>query len=259
MWQQGQSEMPRAMSGRFLLLVWWTFVVVILATYSGNLIAFLTVTKVTLPISTLGDLPAQDDLKFGTVFGSALWNLLEISSTGAPRRVWEAMDKTDQPNTYGAGKDRVLKGDFALICERSFYEDEAANNCDLTKVPKQEFFFGSYGIGVQKGSPLKDMISEQILLMSESGLLNKLSNDWIPRQECAGLTYTSSKPASLEDAQGAFIVLGFGLGFGIIAMIAEIIHFHCIKDKIKGKKFGPFVFGSETSVRSNKVAPFTDN
>ncbi|XP_064646211.1 glutamate receptor ionotropic, delta-1-like [Lineus longissimus] len=46
LWQQGGVDMPKAMSTRFILLVWWLFVVVILATYSGNLIAFLTVTKV---------------------------------------------------------------------------------------------------------------------------------------------------------------------------------------------------------------------
>jgi hypothetical protein len=54
-----------------------------------------------------------------------------------------------------------ISGEYAMITERSFFEDEAANNCNLTKVPKLEFFFGSYGIGVPKGSPLKRMFSEQ--------------------------------------------------------------------------------------------------
>ena len=116
--------MPKAMSTRFIVLVWWLFVVVILATYSGNLIAFLTVTKVTLPVSSLSDVAAQSNYKFGTVKSSALWNLFETSKTGAPKRFWEGMDKVDQPSSYGAGTERVLTGMYKVAWGHCLIEKE---------------------------------------------------------------------------------------------------------------------------------------
>jgi hypothetical protein len=77
----GGCDMPSSVSGRILLKVWWIFVLVMLATYTGNLIAFLTVTKVNLPIASLSDLPKQSQLGYGTVKGSSLWSLLMVSFT----------------------------------------------------------------------------------------------------------------------------------------------------------------------------------
>ncbi|XP_064646805.1 uncharacterized protein LOC135499782 [Lineus longissimus] len=153
----------------------------------------------------------------------------------------------------------VLTGDFALVCERSYYESASENDCDLAMVPKEEFFYSSYGYAVQKDNPLKVLLSEQINALSESGVLEKLRKDWTPAQRCNGLTFTQSKPAGLDDTQGGFIVLGFGVGISIIAMITEVIWFYCIRKKVEGKKFGPITFGSRISMRSdNKVRPMTD-
>ncbi|XP_064647069.1 glutamate receptor 3-like [Lineus longissimus] len=250
---QGGCDVPCSVSGRILVKVWWIFVLVMMATYTGNLIAFLTVTKVSLPITNLNELAEQSKLGYGTVRGSALWNLLMKSTKGPPQRVWAGMDKENQPDTYADGKKMVLEGKFVMIAERSFYEDEAANNCDLKKVPKKEFFFGSYGIGVPKGSPLKRMFSEQIQRMIETGLMNKISKRWIPRQKCAGLTYSKSKPAKLSDTQGAFYVCGFGLIGAVVAFAVELAYFYL---KRKDKAIVPGSADSQNDNFRTRVQPF---
>ncbi|XP_064646533.1 glutamate receptor U1-like [Lineus longissimus] len=257
LWNQGQSTTPRAMSGRLLLTSWWLFVVVILATYSGNLIAFLTVTKVTLPISSLSELAAQNDMTYGTIQGTALWTLLETSKAGAPKRIWNTMDKQNQPDSYSAGKEKVISDNYALLVEKSFFEGVAADNCSFTFVPKEEFYFSSYGIAVGKGSPLTMMLSEGIQAMSESGVLEKLRKDWTPRQRCEGLTYSESKPATLEDTQGAFIVLGIGLAVGSVALLVEVF-LKCVLRAIKRKTSTATSLGSKTSRKSNNNVKFKD-
>lgn len=66
----GGTNLPRAYSGRFFIGFWWMYCIVVIATFSGNLIAFLTVSKQTLPFQTLEELVAQDDMKFGTPAGT---------------------------------------------------------------------------------------------------------------------------------------------------------------------------------------------
>ena len=91
--------------------------------------------------------------------------------------------------------------------------------------------------------------------LSESGVLEKLRLKWVPTQKCAGLTFTQSKPAGLDDTQGAFIVLAFGVGLSIIALVSELVWHYCIRKKVRGKKLGPITFGSEVSISDNKVRP----
>ena len=52
--------------------------IVIVATYSGNLIAFLTVSKETLPFSTFEEMAAQDSYKFGYLGGTAMEHYMQV-------------------------------------------------------------------------------------------------------------------------------------------------------------------------------------
>jgi len=46
------------------------YCIVVIATFSGNLIAFLTVSKQTLPFQTLEEMLSQSDIKFGMPSGT---------------------------------------------------------------------------------------------------------------------------------------------------------------------------------------------
>ena len=72
----GQVETPAAHSGRFVIAFWWLFVVVtIVATYMGNLIAFLTVIIITPPFTNIEELAAQKEYKYGTM-GDSAWEVV---------------------------------------------------------------------------------------------------------------------------------------------------------------------------------------
>ena len=76
----GSVWLPRAQSVRFIVGFWWMYCIVVMATYSGNLIAYLTVTKTELPFDTLEEMVAADGYKFGLMGGTVNEHLFRVSN-----------------------------------------------------------------------------------------------------------------------------------------------------------------------------------
>lgn len=75
----GGCYLPEAQSGRFFVGFYWMSCMVIVATYSGNLIAFLTVSKDVLPFDTLEGMADQNEYRFGYIGGTALDHYIRVS------------------------------------------------------------------------------------------------------------------------------------------------------------------------------------
>ena len=71
----GGVHLPPSISGRTMISTWWLFCIVVVAIYSGNLVAFLTVTKERAPFQTLqGLVDLKGTYKWGTI-GQSVWEL----------------------------------------------------------------------------------------------------------------------------------------------------------------------------------------
>ena len=55
----GGGEAPKNLSGRMVAATWWLFCFIIIATYTTNLAAFLTVARLEVPVGSLDDLTKQ--------------------------------------------------------------------------------------------------------------------------------------------------------------------------------------------------------
>ena len=76
--------MPKALSGRVAVGVFWLFVIVVLTAYSGNLVAFLTFPSYTNPINTLQDLiDNKNSLSWGILKGTAIEDYLKVTKVVA--------------------------------------------------------------------------------------------------------------------------------------------------------------------------------
>lgn len=67
---QGGGEAPVNLSGRLLAACWWIFGFVLIATYTANLAAFLTVSRLDSPIDGLDKLVEQYRIRYSPVRNS---------------------------------------------------------------------------------------------------------------------------------------------------------------------------------------------
>lgn len=67
---QGGGEAPKSLSSRTLVASYWLFVVLMLATFTANLAAFLTVERMQTPVQSLDQLARQSRINYTVVEGS---------------------------------------------------------------------------------------------------------------------------------------------------------------------------------------------
>ena len=67
---QGGGEAPKNLSGRLVAATWWLFGFIIIASYTANLAAFLTVASGDDEISSLEDLGKQFKVQYSTLNGT---------------------------------------------------------------------------------------------------------------------------------------------------------------------------------------------
>ena len=61
--QQGSDLNPRAASTRIVGGIWWFFTLILISSYTANLAAFLTVSRLEVPVGSLDDLNNQFKIK----------------------------------------------------------------------------------------------------------------------------------------------------------------------------------------------------
>lgn len=77
---QGGGEAPKNLSGRLVAATWWLFGFIIIASYTANLAAFLTVSRLEEPIESLDDLRKQYKVQYAPILDSEAYTYFERMS-----------------------------------------------------------------------------------------------------------------------------------------------------------------------------------
>ncbi len=89
--QQGSDVAPISLSTRFLAGMWFFFALIMIASYTANLAAFLTVETLDKPIESAEDLAAQTIIKYGTLEGGSTMNFFKTSTMPTFQTMWDFM------------------------------------------------------------------------------------------------------------------------------------------------------------------------
>ncbi|KAJ3603493.1 hypothetical protein NHX12_028238 [Muraenolepis orangiensis] len=208
---------PRSFSARILGMVWAGFAMIIVASYTANLAAFLVLDRPEERITGINDPRLRnpsDKFIYATVKQSSVdiyfRRQVELSTM---YRHMEKHNYESAAEAIQAVRDNKL---HAFIWDSAVLEFEASQKCDL--VTTGELFFRSgFGIGMRKDSPWKQNVSH------ENGFMEDLDKTWVRYQECDS---RSNAPATLtfENMAGVFMLVAGGIVAGIFLIFIEIAY-----------------------------------
>ncbi|KAG6445268.1 hypothetical protein O3G_MSEX003820 [Manduca sexta] len=203
---QGGGEAPKNLSGRFIII----------ASYTANLAAFLTVSRLDTPIESLDDLSKQYKIQYAPLNGSSamtyfermaaievrfyeIWKEMSLNDSLSDveraklavwdypvsdkySKMWQAMKEAGLPNSIEEALQRVRDSKssnegFAWLADATDVRYHVLTSCDLQMVG-DEFSRKPYAIAVQQGSPLKDQFNNAILRLLNERKLENLKETW---------------------------------------------------------------------------------
>ncbi|KAL8573211.1 hypothetical protein ACOMHN_036196 [Nucella lapillus] len=253
----GGGDPPRCLASRLLVAGFWFFSVVIMSTFTANLAAFLTVSRMGTTIASLDELAAQSDVKYSVVRDSnvmayfehqaaiernfyELWKNMSLGGTkpGAGTdqslavwdyplgdkfgNMWSAMKTTGLLNTTQDGLERVLAGNFALISESPVIKYLVSHHCALTAVGDQ-FSVRPYAFALKEKSLFTSKFTTAILQLQKQRELEDLKRKWWDGDKVACPAESRDQGLDLSSLTGTFIVMGGGLVLGIVVLGVEFL------------------------------------
>ncbi|EZA57395.1 ObirIr8a [Ooceraea biroi] len=256
---QGGGEAPKALSSRTLVAAYWLFVVLMLATFTANLAAFLTVERMQSPVQSLEQLARQSRINYTVLANSSahqyfinmknaedklytVWKEITLNSTSdqVEYRVWDypikeqyghilqALTQVGPVKTTEEGFQKVIeseKAEFAFIHDSSEIKYEVTKNCNLTEVG-EVFAEQPYAIAVQQGSHLQEEISRTILDLQKDRYFETLAAKyWNQSLKAQCPNSDDNEGITLESLGGVFIATLFGLALAMITLAGEVLYY----------------------------------
>ncbi|XP_045462047.1 ionotropic receptor 25a [Harmonia axyridis] len=256
---QGGGEAPKSLSGRTLVAAYWLFVVLMLATFTANLAAFLTVERMQTPVQSLEQLSRQSRINYTVVKESdthkyfinmkhaedtlyRMWKELTLNSStdDSQYRVWDypireqyghiliAINDSNPVSNASEGFRLVnehMDGDFAFIHDSSEIKYEISRNCNLTEVG-EVFAEKPYAVAVQQGSHIQDDLSRAILNLQTNRFFEVLqAKYWNHSMKGDCPNADDNEGITLESLGGVFIATLFGLVLAMLTLVGEVIYY----------------------------------
>nr|QGW50660.1 ionotropic receptor 18 [Propsilocerus akamusi] len=262
---QGGGEAPKNLSGRLVAATWWLFGFIIIASYTANLAAFLTVSRLDTPVESLDDLSKQYKILYAPLNGSSamtyfermadierrfyeIWKDMSLNDSLTPversklavwdypvsdkyTKMWQAMKEAGLPNTLDEAVERVRNSTpssgFAFLGDATDIRYQVLTSCDL-QIVGEEFSRKPYAIAVQQGSPLKDQFNNAILMLLNKRQLEKLKEKWWKKDDISGKCEKpedQSDGISIQNIGGVFIVIFVGIGMACITLAFEFWYY----------------------------------
>lgn len=102
--------------------MWWFFALIMLASYTANLAAFLTMDRMSSSINGADDLAKQVKIKYGAVKGGSTMKFFKDSNFSTYQRMWASMETNGdivhtKDNNEGVARVKKENGNYAFMME----------------------------------------------------------------------------------------------------------------------------------------------
>ncbi|XP_078611649.1 glutamate receptor ionotropic, kainate 2-like [Branchiostoma floridae x Branchiostoma japonicum] len=230
--QIGPEVFPRSYAGRITAIFFGLGTMVLLATYTANLAAFLTVSRLMSGINSVEDLAAQSEVLYGAR-GSGATESFFLESKLEPYKTMARLmtEKRDDVmvTSMEEGLKKVREGNYAFISDNVVLDYVATRQpCDIKTVGRL-FRNAGYGVLLAKGSPYTGEFSNAIIQARESGFIETLTKKWITSNECdkSQNTGASQDRISINKMLGVFVVIYGGMCVSLVVLVFEWLVASC--------------------------------
>ncbi|XP_019629702.1 PREDICTED: glutamate receptor ionotropic, delta-2-like [Branchiostoma belcheri] len=233
--RQGGGISLQRVSARILTGVWWLFALIVISSYTANLAAYLTVTRLQAPITSVEELLSYGSLSFGAVRHSAVVDFLSTSGVPSHQTMWSLLTASNGSlvSDTQEGIRSVKQDSYALIADLPIvqYAADRDPTCQLSVIDFAKYRSG-YGIAFGNGSAFTEIFSMAILRLQDSGRLDELRHQWWPgeRGKCPVLTSLPDDDTSgfsatltLENFAVVFCVLIFGIVLACAVSLCDLL------------------------------------
>lgn len=233
------DETPKKGAGRIVFFVWIVFGLHFVAAYQAKLISVLLNPSYEKQLNTL------DEILTSGMDWASLPTLKRFFNNTDDWRVDKIIKEWKTQQSALEGLTRIAYDrDFAfcVLEHNARYEIFKFVGPDLETLVYCMPSYLSYPseIYMTKGFPLRDHIDKLIYRIKATGLLVKWNNDisYIVKITNRGnIGDDGSQKLTLSHLQGAFMVLGIGLVFSVVAIVCEIIFVIVRYKRIRKKVF----------------------
>ncbi|XP_062567755.1 glutamate receptor ionotropic, kainate glr-3-like [Saccostrea cucullata] len=226
---QGGESVPKSPSGRTLISAFWLFSIVLVGTYSGNLIAFLTVPLDKPPFNSLDEMIVQSEYKWGTIGGTFFVTWFNTSTVETLQAVWAGIKRFNEtdpevlspdPNVHIA---KMYREKYVYFGDKVYMDIRKSNRCALMTA-EEEIPNNYYAVGLPNNSLYTKIFSDQIISLQEGGIMQTFKvKHWPKSIFCFAPSGLQSRPISLIDLQAAFYLTGIGIAMGFLVLKLEFI------------------------------------
>ena len=229
--QQGPDIIP-SLAGKVLVAGWFFFCLVIVATYTANLAAFLTVKSFEDTIQSLDDLAKQTETIYGTVKDTSITDFFESSPLEIHQRMYWFMINTPDSlvETAEEAYNRVhyrTKGDYVFIWDEPILDYIASHEPCKSQVVGRAFVPQGYGFAMPKGMPYESNFTLGVLKLREMAMIENLRRKWLQSGPCSttqtAKDVTDAEEVRISDMLGVFTILGSTVGASVVIALLELL------------------------------------
>ncbi|CAH1246306.1 GRID2 [Branchiostoma lanceolatum] len=229
--RQGGGISLGRLSTRILTGVWWLFILIVLSSYTANLAAYLTVTRLQTPITSIEDLLSLGSYSFGALESSSAVQFLSESDEPAHQHIWSLLVRRNSSLVKDTTEEveRVKEGSHALVGDVPIikYLADRDPSCQLSVIEFTTHSWG-YGLAFQNGSQFTEVFSLAILKLQDSGRMDELRHKWWPGRSSncpphGSLLNSETAQLDLEAFAAVFCILIFGLVLACTTSLFETL------------------------------------
>ncbi|TWW78287.1 Glutamate receptor ionotropic, delta-1 [Takifugu flavidus] len=235
--QQGSDSILGSVALRIVMGSWWLFTLIVCSSYTANLAAYLTVSRMDNAIRSFQDLSRQSDLVYGTVRESAVFEYFKAKGTNPLEQdntyaeLWKTINKNNglenSVSSPSEGIKKAKRASYAFLWDMAVVEYAALTDDDCTlTVAGNSMSTRGYSMALQHGSPYRDLFSQKILELQEKGDLDILKQKWWPKKgRCDLQSHADAQPEGralhLHSFAGVFCILAAGLLLALLVAALE--------------------------------------